>query len=79
MKKKISKIIASPLMTKPDINELLQSLDPKKDCQLTFKDIWADYRNFKDAYYYHQTVDLAKQYREQENIVEVDMSKFSLR
>ena len=61
------------------MNKALQELDVKKDCNLTFSDIWADYRNFKDAYYYHQEFNPAEYIRRPEAAVEVDMEKFSLR
>ena len=61
------------------MNQQLQELDVKKDCNLTFKDIWVDYRNFKDAYYFHQESNPSEYIRRPEAAVEVDMEKFSLR
>ena len=58
----------------------MNSLDPKKDCQLTFKDIWNDYKHFKTAYYYTQVDPTpGEKLKDPKNVVEVDMKKFNLR
>ena len=62
-----------------DINVAIQQLDVNKDCQVTLKDIYNDYKNFQAAYYNYQLVNPSEQARKPENQVEVDMSKFSMR
>ena len=36
-----------------DINTKMAELDRKKHCHVTLKDIWVDYRAFKQSYYFH--------------------------
>jgi hypothetical protein len=62
-----------------DTNKALSDLNVERDCQLTFKDIWQDYRHFKDAFYYHQFPNPSVEQRRPERQVDVDMNKFSLR
>ena len=45
---------------------------------MTFRDIWQDYKNFKEAYYYEQVIDLKKEATREGAKVDVDFSKFSL-
>ena len=62
-----------------DTNKALAELNLQRDCQLTFRDIWHDYRHFKDAFYYHQFPNPSVEQRRPERQVDVDMNKFSLR
>lgn len=62
-----------------DTNQALQSLDVKKDCEVTFKDIWIDYKNFKSAYYYEQRMNPTEKIKEPQYQVEVPIEKFNLR
>ena len=35
----------------PDLNQQISELDERK-VKVTFKDIWHDYKNFRNAYYF---------------------------
>ena len=47
-----------------DINVFIRGLDPKKDCQLTFKDIRQDYKHFKEAYNYYMLPETEEEKRD---------------
>ena len=54
----------------------MSELDSEKDVLITFKDIYRDYRNFKEAYYYSVHPDYVRPPPKQ---VDVDMKTFSLK
>ena len=58
-----------------DINQQIAELDEKK-LRLTFKDIWADYKNFRSAYYFTQYPS-PKEYYEKA-AVHVDTKNFKI-
>ncbi len=58
-----------------DLNQQIQQLDEKK-LQVTFRDIWLDYQNFRRNYYFFQ-LPTPKEIYEQ-NEVPVDTANFSL-
>ena len=54
MKRNLKKVLSQLKAEEKDANKVLQSLNVKKDCTVTFKDIWKDYQHFKIAYYWTQ-------------------------
>ena len=53
MSKLKNKFMASTTKQDFDINKQIADLDERK-VRLTFRDIWVDYRNFRQAYYFFQ-------------------------